>query len=153
MTTGIEIAEGYSVSGTDGDTLFAINARTYEEAGESYLFKVWQRLCWSGECRLCRRHPEGQPIIPGRTTDRSIYNAAKICPTKVQFLTPGMSVLEAIFRILIVNGNQPMKFSDIVGHLKEHWGAEFPQRVESVDSVWRIMDAENEYHIGRAETD
>ena len=153
MTTGTETTEGSSVNETDGDTLFAINERTYEDAGESYLFKVWQRLCWSGECRLCRPSQEGKPIVPGRTTEHSIYNATKICPTKVQFITPGMSLLEAIFRILIINGNQPMKFNDIVAHLKEHWGAEYPQRVESVDSLRRIMDAENEYHIGRAATD
>ncbi len=153
MTTGVEITEESSVSEADGDTLYAINERTYDDAGESYLFKVWQRLCWSGECRLCRRYPKGKPIVPGRTTERSIYNAAKICPAKVQFITPGTSLLEAVFRILIVNGNQPMKFSDIVAHLKEHWGAEFPQRVESVASLRRIMDADNEYHIGRVETD
>ena len=153
MTTGAEIAQETSVNEANGDTLYAINEQTYENAGESYMFKVWQRLCWSGECRLCRRHPEGKPIVPGRTTKRSIYNAAKICPTKVQFITPGMSLLEAIFRILIVNGNQPMKFSEILDRLKEYWGTEFPQRVESVDSLRRIMDADNEYHIGRAVVD
>ena len=56
MTTGAEIAQETSVSEADGDTLYAINERTYEDAGESYMFKVWQRLCWSGECRLCRRY-------------------------------------------------------------------------------------------------
>ena len=153
MTTGAEIAQDTSVSEANRDTLYAVKERTYEDVGESYMFKVWQRLCWSGECRLCRRYPEGKPIVPGRTTERSIYNAAKICPTKVQYIAPGMSLLEAIFRILIVNGNQPMKFSEILDRLKEHWGTEFPQRVESVDSLQRIMDTDNEYHIGRVETD
>lgn len=153
MTTGAEIAQDTSVSEANRDTLYAVKERTYEDVGESYIFKVWQRLCWSGECRLCRRYPEGKPIVPGRTTERSIYNAAKICPTKVQYIAPGMSLLEAIFRILIVNGNQPMKFSEILDRLKEHWGTEFPQRVESVDSLQRIMDTDNEYHIGRVETD
>lgn len=151
MTTSAEIAQETSDSEVDGDTLYAINERTHVEAGESYMFKVWQRLCWSGECRLCRRYPEGKPMVPGRTTERSIYNAAKTCPKKVQFIGPGMSLLEAIFRILIANSNEPMKFSDIVDSLKEHWGAEFPQRVESVESLARILDADNEYHIGRAE--
>ena len=153
MTTGAEIAQETSVSEDNDDTLYAVNERTYEEVGESYMFKVWQRLCWSGECRLCRRYPDGKPVVPGRTTERSIYNAAKICPAKVQFITQGMSLLEAIFRILIINGNQPMKFSDIVANLQEHWGAEFPQRVESVESLRRIMETENEYHIGRAAVD
>lgn len=153
MTIGSEIARETSISEVDGDVLYTIIESTYEDVGESYMFKVWQRLCWSGECRLCRRYPEGKPIVPGRTTERSIYNAAKTCSSKVQFITPGMSLLEAIFRILIVNNNQPMKFSDIVANLKEHWGAEFPQRVESVGSLQRIMDSDNEYHIGRAEVD
>ena len=91
--------------------------------------------------------------MPGRTQERSIYNAVMTCSDEVQFITAGMSLLEAIFRILIVNGNEPMKFSDIVARLKEHFGTEFPQRVVSVDSLLRIMDAENEYHIGRAEVE
>ena len=61
-----------------------------------------------------------------------------------------MSVLEAVFRILIVNGNEPMKFSAVVDKLKEHWGTEFPQRVESLELLQRILDNTNEYHIGRA---
>ena len=153
MTLGADVARDASVGGADGDVLYAIDEVSYERAGESYMFKVWQRLCWSGECRLCRGYPDGKPIVPGRTTERSIYNAAKICPSKVQFIPQGMPLLEAIFRILIVNGNQPMKFSDIVGSLKEHWGAEFSQRVESVESLRRVMDADNEYHIGRAAVD
>lgn len=152
MVTGAELAKESSADESDAEILYAIDEQAYEDAGESYLFKAWQRLCWSGECRLCRRYPDGKPIVPGRTTERSIYNAAKICPSKVQFITPGMSLLEAIFRILVVNGNRPMKFSDIVDKLKEHWGTEFPQRVESVDSIRRVMDAENEYRIGRAST-
>ena len=97
MTTGAEIAQETSVSESDGDTLYAINERTYEDVGESYMFKVWQRLCWSGECRLCRIHPEGKPIVPGRTTERSIYNAARICPNKIQFHNSGNVIVGGDF--------------------------------------------------------
>ena len=64
-----------------------------------------------------------------------------------------MSLLEAVFRILIINGNQPMKFGEIVDRLKEHWGAEFPQRIESTDSLQRMLDGANEYRISRAPSD
>lgn len=128
---------------------YAIDETAYEIAGESYLFKVWQRLCWSGECRLCRRFPEGKPIVPGRTTKNSIYNAAKICPSKVQFVTPGMSLLEAVFRGLVANGNQPMRFDEIVKFLQESWGSEYPQRIESAKSLQRMLDGPNEYRISR----
>ena len=131
------------------DVEYAIDETAYENAGESYLFKVWQRLCWSGECRLCRRFPTGKPIVPGRTTKNSIYNAAKICPSKVQFVTPGMSLLEAVFRGLVANGNQPMRFDEIVKFLQESWGSEFPQRIESVESLQRMLDGPNEYRISR----
>lgn len=153
MTTSTETSAETAESEFDGDVLYAIDERDYEDAGESYLFKVWQRLCWSGECRLCRRHPDGKPVVPGRTTQTSIYNAAKTCPNKVQFITTGMSLLEAVFRILIVGGNQPMTFNEIVSRLQEFWGAEFPQRIESLESLQRILDNPNEYRINRAQGD
>ena len=152
MTTGTQIDTNASAVATDDDVLYVIDERAYEDAGESYLFKVWQRLCWSGECRLCRRYPDGKPVVPGRTTQTSIYNAAKTCPSKVQFITTGMSLLEAVFRILIVNGNRPMKFSEIVAGLQEFWGAEFPQRIESVEALQRVLDGANEYRINRTRT-
>ena len=150
MTSGTETTQETTVSNPVADVLYAVNEQAHEDSGESYFFKVWQRLCWSGECRLCRRYPEGKPVVPGTTTVTSIYNASRSCPAKVQFITPTMSVLEAVFRILIVNGNQPMKFSAVVDKLKEHWGSEFPQRVESLELLQRILDSANEYHIGRA---
>ena len=151
MATSTQISSEISTNMSDGDVLYAIDERAYEEEGESYLFKVWQRLCWSGECRLCRRYPDGKPIVPpSRTRQTSIYNAASTCTSKVQFVTTGMSLLEAVFRILIVNGNQPMKFIEIVARLQEFWGAEFPQRIESVESLQRVLDGANEYRISRS---
>jgi hypothetical protein len=152
MATSTQISSETSANVKDGDALYAIDERAYEGAGESYLFKVWERLCWSGQCRLCRRYPEGKPVVPGRTTQSSIYNTVKTCSSKVQFITPGMSLLEAVFRILIANRNQPMKFSEIVAKLQEFWGAEFPQRIESVEGLRRVLDGANEYRISQAPT-
>ena len=153
MTTSAEITEEAELSGFDADVLYAVDELAYEQAGEDYLFKVWQRLCWSGECRLCRRFPDGKPVVPGNSSQAGIYGAARTCPSKVQFITTGMSLLEAVFRILIVNGNQPMRFGEIVEKLKEHWGTEFPQRIESADSLQRVLDNPNEYRISRASGD
>ena len=153
MTTGADLLGETAVSEHDADALYAVDEAAYEDAGESYLFKVWQRLCWSGECRLCRRFPDGKPIVPGKTTPTSIYNAAKTCPGKVQFITPGMALLEAVFRILIANSNRPTKFEDIVAQLQEDWGSEFTQRVESLASLQRVLDGPNEYRIARASVD
>ena len=60
MTTSAEISEDAAPSESADEVFYAVDEQAYEEAGEDYLFKVWQRLCWSGECRLCRRYPEGQ---------------------------------------------------------------------------------------------
>lgn len=150
MTTSAEISEESALSGAETDVFYAVDEQACEDAGEDYLFKVWERLCWSGECRLCRRFPEGKPIVPGNTTVAGIYNASRTCPTKVQFVTTGMSLLEAVFRILIVNGNEPMQLREIVEKLMEHWGTEFPQRIESAASLQRILDNPNEYRISRA---
>ena len=149
MTTTTQIDTETSTDEADGDVLYAIDELEYEQNGEAYLFKVWQRLCWSGGCRICKAHPDGKPVIPVKTTQRSIYSAFKTCSSKVQFITTGMSLLEAVFRILILNGNKPMKFSDIVDRLREFWGTEFSQRIETDKAIQRVLDSENEYHISR----
>ncbi len=133
----------------DSEARYTIDIQGYEDAGQSYLFTVWQRLCWSGECRLCRRNPEGKPLVPGNTTDSAIFNAAKMCPSRVQFVTPGMSLLEAVFRGLISNNKEPMSFSEIVKFLQDNWGSEYAQRVESEEALQRVLDNPNEYRIVR----
>lgn len=150
MTSATETSEQSQSDEADLDTLYAVDKQAYEAANEDYLFAVWQRLCWAGECRLCRRFPEGKPLVPMNSTEAGIYAAASTCPSKVQFITAGMSLLEAVFRILISDSNKPMAFGEIIEKLKEHWGTEYPQRIDSPVALQRVLDNPNEYHIGRA---
>ncbi len=152
MNTASEELEEQVESEAELDACYAIDEQAYEDAGESYFFKVWQRLCWSGGCRLCRRFPDGKPIVPGTATPHSIYNASRNCAKLPQYVTPGMPLLEVVFRGLMANGNEPMTFEKILEYLRESWGDEFLQRVESDVAVQRVLDGPNEYHIGRVQT-
>ncbi len=141
--------KGYFSGEIDGSTLYAVNEAAYEEAGESYAFKVAQRLCRTGECRLCKQLLTENGMVPKNVTLRRLYNAAYRCRNKSETITPGMSVLESVFRVLITNKNEPMSLSEIVGKLNEAWGAEYVRRIGSIASLKRMLDNPNQYRIGQ----
>ncbi len=143
-----------SVDANYDDTLYAIDEEAYEVAGQYYLLKLWERLCWTGGCRLCRRQPGKRPILPITNTRSVIYNAVRTCPSQpeVSFITTEMSLLEAVFRVLITKGNRPTRLIEIIDGLQEHGGAGYLQRIASKESLCRVLDAPNEYHIRRVKS-
>ena len=138
---------------TNNDVVYMIDVRAYEERSESYLFKAWQPLCWSGKCQLCRRQsPKDKPLNPpDQTTHSNIYSAMRTCSSTESFIKPGTSVREAVFRILVANRNEPMRLSEIVARLKKFWGAQYSQKVDSDASLQRVLDSPNPYNIGRSD--
>ena len=138
---------------TNNDVLYMIDVRAYEERSESYLFKAWQPLCWSGKCQLCRHQsPKDKPSNPPhQTTPSSIYSAMRTCYSTKNFIKPGTSVREAVFRILVANGNEPIRLSEIIARLKKFWGAQYPQKVDSDASLQRVLDSPNPYNIRRSD--
>jgi len=148
--------DGSSVDETydDDDVLYAIDEQAYEDANEYYLLKVWDRLCWAGGCRICRRHPEGKPFLPSTTNQTAIYNAVRYCPTQpdASFIVPEMSLLEAVFRVLISDHNRPKGLHEIIEKLQELGGSAYTQRIASEAALRKVLDSQNEYRIGRVST-
>ena len=68
-----------------------------------------------------------------------------------QFVLPGTSLIEAIFRILVLNKNQPMTITEMETNLREAWASVIYLKSYSHDTIARMLNATNEYFIKKTE--
>ena len=68
-----------------------------------------------------------------------------------QFVLPGTSLIEAVFRILVLNKNQPMTISEMEINLREAWATVIYLKSYTHDTIERMLNAPNEYFIKKIE--
>jgi len=68
-----------------------------------------------------------------------------------QFVLPGTSLIEAIFRILVLNKNQPMTITEMETNLREAWATVIYLKSYTHDTIERMLNATNEYFIKKIE--
>jgi hypothetical protein len=68
-----------------------------------------------------------------------------------QFVLPGTSLIEAIFRILVLNKNKPMTISEMEINLREAWATVIYLKSYTHDTISRMLNAPNEYFIKKTE--
>lgn len=106
---------------------FHIDTDWFEQHGLSFIDIVQTRMCDACRERVGEEIEERQPVFDrasGRMTfevRRVTYGSSALrvirecCSRKKNFITPDMPTLEAVFRIYLANGNQPMP----LGHVRE----------------------------------
>jgi len=67
------------------------------------------------------------------------------------FVLPGTSLIEAIFRILVLNKNQPMTIPEMETNLREAWATVIYLKSYTHDTIARMLNAPNEYFIKKTE--
>ncbi len=133
------------------DHLYYIDESAYEKAGQSFQHSVWRRLCWSGDCRTCKQF-KAKPSIPvGASGTKSLYAAVRRCARQDDFILPNMSILEAIFRILLRNGNDPMRLTEIARSVEKEWVQVLAMKSVSLGMIQRLLENSNEYKLSRFE--
>jgi hypothetical protein len=108
-------------------TAYHIDERWYQEHGISFPDVVISRMC--DECR--RRAEAGEEIEERQTVydpktrratietrrvpfaARPVRRIRECCSAKKGYISPDMPVLEAVFRIYLANGNQPMPLTSV----------------------------------------
>ncbi|OGG56319.1 MAG: hypothetical protein A3F84_01635 [Candidatus Handelsmanbacteria bacterium RIFCSPLOWO2_12_FULL_64_10] len=110
---------------------YFIDADWHEQQGLSFSDVVRERMCIQCQRRIGEDIEERYPVVDRKTRKvtyelrRVQYGARPVavirdcCAHKQQFVVPDMPVLEAIFRILLANGNQPMPLEHIRDQLRE----------------------------------
>jgi hypothetical protein len=139
---------------------YFIDSSWFEENRLSFTDIIQARMCDACLERLGEEVEERQPVFD-RKTGRMSFEAKSMpygsnpmkvlrecCSRKKNFIQPDMPTLEAIFRVYLANGNQPMPLSHVREQLQEwcpgggcQWlllTDEQMERVLSLDSYYGI---------------
>ena len=106
---------------------YFIDTSWFDENSLSFGDIVQARMCESCRARLDEEIEDRQPVFD-RKAGRMRFEVKRVpygsnpmkvirecCSRKKNFILPDMATLEAIFRIYLANGNQPMP----LGHVRE----------------------------------
>lgn len=110
---------------------YFIDTDWYDQHNVSFNDIVHSRMCDQCQGRLGEETEERYPIAD-RRTGRVTYEIRRVrygarpmavirdcCSKKSGFITPEMPALEAVFRILLANANQPMPLEHVREQLRE----------------------------------
>ena len=64
-----------------------------------------------------------------------------------KFVLPGTSLIEAVFRILILNNNKPMTVSEMEAKLKIAWASVIYLKSYTNETILEMLNSQNEYFI------
>jgi hypothetical protein len=109
---------------------FWIDIGAIEKSGRSFDVMVEQRLCAAARRRLGEGIEERQPRLDaaaGAVTFAAQHSALspldliqRYCADDLDYLHPDLTLLEAVFRLFLLNGNTPMTLSQLREEL-DHW--------------------------------
>ena len=70
------------------------------------------------------------------------------CSAKPDYLLPGTPLTEAVFRLLLANGNKPMTAEGIREGLGTAWSSILYMKDLSDELLIKLVESENAYSIG-----
>jgi hypothetical protein len=127
----LDLADDLAVTDLEDDERFFIDAIWYDDNDLEFNEIVQARMCAQCQARLGEETEERYPVAD-RRTGRVTYEVRQVrygsrpiavirdcCSRKTGFITPEMPVLEAVFRILLANANQPMTLDYMRDQLRE----------------------------------
>ena len=123
--------------------LFHINQETLASRGRSFQLLLEQRRCASCWGGLMQEAKGIRSVI----ASRHLSKLANHCSKRPDFITSGMPVAEAIFRVLLANANKPMTVQQIYDGLNERWVDPRNPGIPEIDGLYRIMLQETFYGL------
>lgn len=66
-----------------------------------------------------------------------------------KFVLPGTSLIEAVFRILILNANKPLTISEMEESLKKAWATVIYLKSYTDETIGQMLNSSNEYFINK----
>jgi hypothetical protein len=126
---------------------YAIDVRAFESSGKSFAYAVYTRMSERGMAQVGGA-PDQLPQPLGSPNEYMKIIAA-VCSKEPDFLLPGTPISEAVFRLLLANGNKPMSLQQIQTGLTSAWASVIYLKNLSDEVVRRMLDQPNEYFIRR----
>ena len=130
------------------EPFYAVDVKSFEASGRSYAYALYSRLCWRDGCPLSTGDGKPAPFSQASLTDYSKALASH-CSREPDYLLPGTPITEAVFRLLISNGNRPVTLPEVQAGLTAAWASVIYLKNLSDDVLRRMLDQPNEYHMTR----
>lgn len=130
------------------DTFYKIDPDWYENHGISLKLVVHQRRC--PDCRAFDAWNEVQKKSRrGSTTNwqKEMREIMKSCSRKDYYISSQTPMVEAVFRVLLQNGNRPMSVTEIGGTIGSKWALGMSPRALSISTLERVLMLQNSYGI------
>lgn len=147
MTTDSSLTTDMTLQ-VEPDAKYTIDIKAFEAAGKSFPYAVYTRMSERGMAQL-GGSADQMPESFG-TPSEMMKIVGSICSKESDYMLPGTPISEAVFRLLIANGNRPMTLVDIQTGLASAWASVIYLKNLSDDVVQRMLDSPNEYFIRRA---
>ena len=141
MTTGdIDVLE-QEVEDPGPPRKYQVDFKALEASGRSAAFVVQVRCCWQ-----CQSVIDEQPELAG-DLKYLMKQIATDCSQREDYLLPGTPLTEAVFRLMVATGNNPLTIQEIADQLSTAWASVIYMKDLSEDLLSRLLDTENEYMI------
>ena len=134
--------------GTEEESKYGIDFKAMQASGMSSSFTVRSRLC--GCCEVCLAAYEDDSTEL-KSVSEYMKQISETCRQRDEYLLPGASLTEAIFRLLLGNQNRPMRLREIQSGLAAAWTSAVYLKNLTDEVVVRLMEAPNEYFIRRVD--
>ncbi len=154
------VEEPTEIEAFEEERKYFVDPQWYEERGLSFTNVAQGRLCASCQAKLgtveVKRFPTVDPKTKRVTFEmREVPYASQPlqviredCSRSRDYITPETPLLEAIFRVFLANGNQPMSLSTVREHLLTYLPEVAALRSDFPESLLkRLIENDNRYGI------
>ena len=132
---------------------YVIDPELYAERGIDLAHALRLRRC--ADCAESGFPPKGTAKRRSRKSvsdselswEVEMQSIGACCSTKAGYLTAETSLMEAVFRLLIQSGNQPLSVEQLYEGIKESWAGLEYLRNTSVSSLRRMLERQYSYGI------
>lgn len=102
-------------------------------------------------CYQCRQADEGEGLPSAEDLPGLLQTIVDHCKDTPDYLAADTPLKEAIFRVLLASGNQPMTAAEVAKVLQEEWAMTPYPRNLAPEVLQRLMDHSPLYCITRVE--
>lgn len=96
-------------------------------------------------CAICRARLAEASKLPRPETQ--IRDIVRCCSRKDDFISPDMPLLEIAYRILLAEGNRPIRLRELHYRVTEEWATPANPKNVSLEGLRRILDSDTYYSL------
>jgi hypothetical protein len=138
---------------------FFIDQQWYEQQGRSFRAMAQGRFCLACQARLGEKTEERVPTVD-KKTNKVVYEVREIgygeqpmavirshCSKERNYITPETPVIEAVYRVYLANGNQPVPLERVREQLGDWISLRERPHNYSVELLERLIRNDRRYGL------